>query len=50
MPNLKVCKANGMPTIVKANGTLAMKYSRAVKMPPNTSQIMFPIVLIVCDL
>lgn len=40
--SLNVCIPNGIPTTVKQSKILARKYSRAIKTPPNNSQIKFP--------
>ena len=44
MPSLIDCKPKGIPIIVINKKTLAIKYSRAIKIPPKTNQIIFPII------
>lgn len=40
--SLSVCKPNGIPMMVIIKSTLEIKYSIAIKIPPNTSQIKLP--------
>jgi hypothetical protein len=48
MPNLSACSPKGIPIMDMKKGMLANKYSKAIKIPPNTSHIMFPRVFINC--
>lgn len=43
IPNFRVCKPNGIPIMVIIRTKLAAKYSIAIKIPPKTSQKIFPI-------
>lgn len=38
----RVCIPNGIPIIDTISRMLAMKYSRAIKIPPKISQMIFP--------
>lgn len=40
--SLSVCKPNGIPMMVIIKSTLEIKYSIAIKIPPNTNQIKLP--------
>ena len=42
IPNFKLCKPKGMPIMVIISTSPAMKYSRAICRPPNTTHMMFP--------
>ena len=42
LANLKHCFPNGIPMIVMNTPMLDTKYSRAMKYPPNRTQIIFP--------
>ncbi len=42
MPNLMLCRPNGIPMMVMSSTTPANKYSTAVSNPPNTSHKMLP--------
>jgi hypothetical protein len=43
----RVCMPNGMPTIVIISIILPIRYSMAIMIPPNISQIRFPSKLMV---
>ena len=40
--SLRVCKPNGIPMMVSIISMLLIKYSMAIKIPPNTNQIILP--------
>ena len=42
IPSLTVWSPKGIPMIVINNPILAMKYSTATKIPPNSNQMIFP--------
>lgn len=42
IPSFTICMAKGIPMIDIKKGTLAIKYSSAVKKPPNINQIILP--------
>lgn len=44
--SFRVCRPNGIPIMVMIRIKLEIKYSMAIKMPPKSSQIMFPRILI----
>jgi len=46
IPSFRLCKPKGMPMMVIISISPAMKYSKAICKPPNTTQMMFPNVFI----